>query len=135
MGQPNCLTPKIDTPNTNKELNNLNKEIINYMWIDKNINEPFFDTLYYNNLFDEKRKCYKFDNVDEGLQKLFSLKYQEITIIISGSKFPEFYEKFDENLKNTNDLKEFPFPYVVIFCKEKEKFISNLILNNNYDNN
>ena len=55
MGQPNCLTPKIDTPNTNKELNNLNKEIINYMWIDKNINEPFFDTLYYNILFDEKK--------------------------------------------------------------------------------
>ena len=60
------------------------------MWIDKDINKTFFEFMYFNILFDEKRKCYKFDKVDEGLEKLFSLEYQEITIIINASFFPEF---------------------------------------------
>ena len=133
MGQ-TCALNEIND-NKNNELIYFNNEIINYMWIDKDINEPGFDNLYYNEIFDEKRKCYKFNNVDEGLQKLFSLKYQEITVIISAEKFPEFFEKFDKKINNTKDINEFPFPTVVIFCNQKEKFISNLILNNNYDNN
>ena len=124
-----------DTIGTNNESTNLNKETINYMWIDKDINETYFKLSYYDILFNEKRQCYTFNTVDEGIQKLFSLKYQEITVIISARFFPEFFEKFDQRINNTNDLKEFPFPTVVIFCFEKEKFISNLILNNNYDNN
>ena len=127
--------PNTTNETTNETINANTTEIINYMWIDKDVNKTFFEFEYFNELFNEKRKCYKFDKVDEGLEKLFSLKYQDITIIISGSFFPEFYEKFDQYINTTKDFKEFPFPTVVIFCREKELFISNLILNNNYDNN
>ena len=137
MGQSHKKLNQINNPpNTINEIINLNiAEIINYMWIDKDINKTFFEFTYFNILFDEKRKCYKFDKVDEGLEKLISLEYQEITIIISASFFPEFYEKFDQKINTCKDFKEFPFPTVLIICREKERFISNLILNNNYDNN
>ena len=136
MGHTHNNVNEIDNQsNTNNEKNKLNSETINYMWIDKDINEPSFEFLYFNILFNEKRKCYKFNTVDGGLNKLFDLKYQEITVIISASFFPEFYEKFDQKMNNTNDFKEFPFPIVVVFCRNKELFISNLILNNNYNNN
>ena len=108
---------------------------MNYIWIDKNINETAFQDVYYNYIFNEDRKCYKFDNVEQGLQKLFELKFEKVTVICSGRLFPEFFKKYDEKIKYYKKNEEYPFPTVVIFCNEKERFIANLKANKNYDDN
>ena len=99
------------------------------MWIDQNINEEDFQSMY-NTLFNEQRKCSKCDTVDKGIEELMKLKYEEITIIISGRFFLEFYKKFN---KKINEIKVCPI--VIVFCQHKELFISNLRINNIYNDN
>lgn len=117
--------------NTNTLSNQSSSDNYHYMWIDKNIQEQNFEPMYYT-LFNEQRKCLKFNTVEKGIEKLFELKY-EITIIISGSFFPKFFKKFEEKIKNSEKELEFPFPIVVVFCMEKDHFIANLKANKNFD--
>ena len=114
--------------------NQISSEKMHYLWIDKSINEKPFELLF-NEIFNEERQCLKFNTVAEGIEQLFTQKYKAVTVIISGSFFLEFYKKFDERIHNSKDDKDFPFPIVVVFCRQKENFIFNLKFNNNYDNN
>ena len=101
-----------------------------YMWIDKNVYAEDFQ-LVFDCLFNEKKKCSKFDTVDKAIEYLLNnIEFEETIIIVSGSFFPDFYKKFDENI---NKIKVSPI--VVVFCQRKEFFISNLKINNIYVNN
>ena len=114
--------------------NQISSEKMHYLWIDKSINEKPFELLF-NEIFNEERQCLKFNTVAEGIEQLFTQKYKAVTVIISGSFFLEFYKKFDERIHNSKDDKDFPFPIVVVFCRQKENFIFNIKFINKYDNN
>ena len=100
-----------------------------YIWIDKNINETFFQEIYYNPLFNEKRPCLKFDDVNEAIEHLKKLKnkLEEVIIIISGSFFQKFCKEYNDNI---SEIKI--YPNIIIFCFRKKEFISNLKINNNF---
>ena len=129
---PHQPTPKTQT-NIIKEDDN--EDLANekhYIWIDANINQEWF-IIQFNKIFNEKenkRKCLKCDSVDKGIEELIKLKFKEITIIISGKLFQKFCKQFNKKIDEIKIC-----PSIIIFCGEKEYFISNLKINNNYINN
>ena len=116
-----------NSPNTSTTSNLSNNN--HYIWIDEEINEKWF-SFQFNELFNEQRKCSKCNTVDKGIEEFTKLKFEKITIIISGRLFPEFCKKFN---KRKNEFQA--CPTIIIFCVNKELFISNLKINNNYNNN
>ena len=122
----------LEIQNNKKTPSNSNiSDTMHYIWIDQNINEEKFQILNFSKFKDEN-ECSKCKTIEEGIKELFGLKYEETTIIISGKFFPDFCKKFDEKIK---EVKILIFPIVIVFCYQKEKFISNLKINNNYENN
>ena len=73
----------------------------------------------------ENTKISCFKNVIDGLILIKKIKFSETNIIISGSLYNEFIEKFEEIL---NDI--FIIPKKIIFTSNKEKFCKN---NKNYN--
>ena len=92
--------------------------ITNVIWIDPKIqNEE--NTEYKKELEkigNIKLKC--FVNVNDAINHLKTIKFQETKIIISGKVFFEFVQLFQENILDMRVV-----PKIIIFTSNKEKFI------------
>ena len=92
--------------------------ITNVIWIDPNIkNEE--NTKYKKEL--EKIgniKLKSFVKVNDAINHLKTIKFQETKIIISGKVFFEFVQLFQENILDMRVV-----PKIIIFTSNKEKFI------------
>ena len=100
-------------------------DIPNIIWIDKNIDNKE-NILYLEELNNIKNtKISPFKNVIDALTLIKKIKFSETNIIISGSLYSEFIEKFEENLSDI-----FIIPKIIIFTSNKERFLEN---NKNYN--
>ena len=92
--------------------------ISNVIWIDPNVdneeNRGYLEELQIYNYF--KIKCFK--NIDEAIDIIKKIEFEETYIIISGRLYIKFIEKFQENLKDI-----YIIPKIIIFTGNKEKFI------------
>ena len=94
--------------------------ISNVIWID------FIVDNEENSRYLEELKTYfffkvkYFKNVDEAINKIKKIKFEETNIIVSGRLYFEFIEKFKENLKDICVI-----PRIIIFTRNKEKLIEN----------
>ena len=95
------------------------------IWIDRNIDDKeqakYIKQLKDMNYFNIR--CFK--NVMESLTLIKSIRHEETNIILSGSLYNEFTEKFKENLADI-----FIKPKIIIFTSNKEKFCEK---NKNYN--
>ena len=90
----------------------------NVIWI-----EPDIDNIENQNYLKKlqtfgslKIRC--FNNVNESISLIKSIKFIETNIIISGTLFIEFRKKFEENIRNI-----YIIPKIIIFTKDKQKFV------------
>ena len=92
--------------------------ISNIIWIDQNVdneeNNGYLKELKNYNYF--KIKCFK--NIDEAINEIKKIEFEETYIILSGKLYITFIEKFKENLKDM-----YIIPKIIIFTGNKEKFI------------
>ena len=93
-------------------------EMAYIIWIDANINNEE------NTKYAKEIKSYKyfdlhcFNNVEESIEFIMSIRFEETFIIVSGRLYIPFIQKFKENQKNF-----FIIPKIVIFTRDKEKFL------------
>ena len=98
--------------------------ITNVIWIDPNV-ENEENSKYQKELkkiANIRLKCYK--TVDEAINHLKTIKFQETKIIISGKLYIDFIEFFQKNILDMRIV-----PKIIIFTSDKEKFIKK---NNRY---
>ena len=92
--------------------------ISNIIWIDPNAdneeNRGYLKDLQSYNYF--KIKCFK--NIDEAINIIKKIEFEETYIILSGRLYIKFIEKFKENLKDV-----YIIPKIIIFTENKDKFI------------
>ena len=100
--------------------NATNETISNIIWIDPNVNNE--ENKYYlkelKKIENSKINCFK--NVMDALTFIKKIKFSKTNIIISGSLYTEFIEKFEEILTEI-----FIIPKIIIFASNKEKFLEN----------
>ena len=87
--------------NTNENTNNNEINIAkNFIWIDgKVMNEE--NRKHYRDFFTRRNiTCIQTDKIEVGIQLLLSYDYEEVTIIISGDFFPDFYDEIKNKLTN-----------------------------------
>ena len=100
--------------------------ISNIIWIDSIVDNEE------NSRYLEELKAYfffkikYFKNVNDAINKIKKIKFEETNIIVSGRLYIEFIEKFKENLKDI-----YIIPRIIIFTLNKEKLIEN---NKEYSN-
>ena len=95
--------------------------ISNIIWINEE-NSEYLEQLKVYKYF----KIKSFKNVDEAINKIKELEFEETNIIISGKLYIKFIRKFRDNLKDI-----YIIPKIIIFTLDKEKFIEN---NEDYSN-
>ena len=98
----------------------IKEKMSNVIWIDPNIDNEE-NTKYIKELQDIN--CFNiryFKNVMDAITLIKSIRFIETNIIISGSLYSEFVEKFKENITNI-----FIIPKIIIFTLNKEKFLEN----------
>ena len=98
----------------------IKEKMSNVIWIDPNIDNEE-NTKYIKELQDIN--CFNiryFKNVVDAITLIKSIRFIETNIIISGSLYSEFVEKFKENIKDI-----FIIPKIIIFTLNKEKFLEN----------
>ena len=98
----------------------IKEKMPNVIWIDPNIDNEE-NTKYIKELQDIN--CFNiryFKNVMDAITLIKSIRFIETNIIISGSLYSEFVEKFKENIKDI-----FIIPKIIIFTLNKEKFLEN----------
>jgi len=102
-------------------------DITNVIWIDPNVDneENTYYTQELKKIKNVKINCFK--NVMDALTLIKNIKFSATNIIISGSLYSKFIEKFKENLTNI-----FIIPKIIIFTSNKKKFIEK---NKNYNDN
>ena len=92
--------------------------ISNIIWIDPNVDNKekrgYLKDLQSYNYF--KIKCFK--NIDEAINIIKKIEFEETYIILSGRLYIKFIEKFKENLKDV-----YIIPKIIIFTENKDKFI------------
>ena len=99
---------------------NISSNIINIIWIDPNVHNEE-NACYLKELEKiQNTKINLFKNVMEALTLIKNIKFSETNIIISGSLYTEFIEKFEENL-----IDIFIIPKIIIFTSSKKRFIEN----------
>ena len=100
--------------------NDIISNITNIIWIEPNVDNE--ENTHYlkelKNIKDTKLSFFK--NVMDALTLIKKIKFSETNIIISGSLYTEFIEKFQENLTDI-----FIIPNIIIFTSNKEQFIEN----------
>ena len=98
----------------------IKEKMPNVMWIDPNIdneeNTKYIKELQDINFFNIRY----FKNVVDAITLIKSIRFIETNIIISGSLYTEFVERFKENIKDI-----FIIPKIIIFTLNKEKFLEN----------
>jgi len=102
--------------------NDNTSNITNIIWIDPKVDNEEIKS-YLKELKNFKNtKISSFKSVMESLTFIKKIKFSETFIIISGSLYTDFIEKFKENLKNI-----FIIPKIIIFAPNKEQFVENNI--------
>ena len=104
--------------------------IINVIWLDENYdnqeNIGYINELKeYHNL---KIKCFK--QIEEGINYIKNIEFEETNIIINGKLYGKFIEKFKEEI---NDI--YIIPKIIIFAKDINEFMQNNYEYKNYINN
>ena len=88
------------------------------IWIDANVdnkeNSSYINLLRINIDID----LILFKNVDEAINYIKNIKFEETKIILSGRVYSEFIKKFKQNISNM-----FFIPKIIIFTRSKERFI------------
>ena len=97
----------------------------NILWVDSNVdseeNASYIEELktlgYY------KIRCFK--DIDEVIDHIKTIEFEETIIIVSGSLYIPFINSFKNNL---NDI--YVIPKIIIFTSDKEKFKNNFYYQN-----
>ena len=63
-------------------------------------------------------RCFK--KIDEAINYIKSIRFEETKIIVNGKLYIQFIEKFIDNLKDI-----YIIPKIIIYSKNKNKFIEN----------
>ena len=88
------------------------------LWVDANIDNSE-NTEYVKELESIGSLRLKlFKNIEEAIEQLKYLEFQETKVIISGSFYSEFIKSFKENI-----LKMYIAPKIIVFTKNKENFV------------
>ena len=97
------------------------------IWIDENIDNEE-NTIYTKELESMGLLSFRlFKEIDKAINHMKYIEFQETKVIISGKLYNEFVKKFKENI-----IDMCVAPKIIIFTKNKEKFIEN---NKDYQNN
>ena len=97
------------------------------IWIDENIDNEE-NTQYVKDLESIALLNFRlFKEVDKAINHMKYIEFQETKVIISGKLYSEFVNKFKENI-----IDMCVAPKIIIFTKDKEKFIEN---NKDYQKN
>ena len=97
------------------------------IWIDENIDNEEY-TKYSKELESMGLLSFRlFKEIDKAINHMKYIEFQETKVIISGRLYKEFVKKFKENI-----IDMCVAPKIIIFTKNKEKFIEN---NKEYENN
>ena len=97
------------------------------IWIDENIDNEE-NTKYSKKLESMGLLSLKlFKEVDEAINHMKNINFQETKVIICDNLYSEFIKKFKENI-----IDMCVAPKIIVFTKNKEKFIKN---NKEYQNN
>ena len=97
------------------------------MWLDPNL-KTFENISYIHQLerfYFQKLKL--FEKVDDAIDYIKGIRFEEVKLIISGWLYFEFIEKFKQNI-----LHMYSTPKIIVFTGSKEKFIES---NKDYENN
>ena len=96
------------------------------LWIDANVDDEE-NSSYANELeLIGSLRVSKFKNIENALEQLKKIEFQETKIIISGSLYSELIKIFKENI-----LDMYIAPKIIVFTKDKENFIH---INKDYQN-
>ena len=90
----------------------------NLIWIDAHINNS--ENTGYQEKFKETQRFnfFPYKNVDDGIEKLKDIFFEDTYLIVSGSLYPEFISYFKDNLKDI-----YTIPKIIIFCSNKGNFM------------
>ena len=100
--------------------------ILNIIWIEPNINSE--ENINYSKEI-ESLPCSKVKickTIEEAIIYLKSISFEETKIIVNGELYIKFIRKLYENIKEI-----YAIPKIIIFTKNKEKFLKD---NKNYEN-
>ena len=92
--------------------------VFNVIWIDKNIDNK--ENMSYINVLKEYNiiKLNLFNNVDEAINYMKTIKFEETKVIVSGRLYNELVEKFQQKLKDMSIA-----PKIVIFTSNTHNFL------------
>ena len=91
------------------------------IWIDQNIdNEENKKYVKKLELMDTLKVIQLFKRINDAINYMKQIKFEETKVIISGRLYPELVEKFKENIKNMRFS-----PKIIVFTKDQDKFIQN----------
>ena len=102
--------------------------ISNVIWIEPNINSKENINYLKELLSFHYLKIRSFTNVEEAINLIKSIRFEETNIIINISLFKQFIDKFKENIKDI-----YVIPKIIIFSKNKNKLINEKINNSFYN--
>ena len=91
----------------------------NIIWISSNENNEIIKN-YLKEL--ENSKFYKinlFYSIEESINKIKKIKFEETIIVINGNLYIKFIELFQKNIKDI-----YIIPKIIIFTDNKEKFLN-----------
>ena len=101
----------------------------NVIWVDSNINGDENNS-YKKEL--DSLGCFKFkfiSNIEEAINYLKTIDFLETFIIISGDLYYKFIQDFHKNINNI-----YVIPKIVIFTSNKEDFLKNNMINQDFHN-
>ena len=75
-------------------------------------------------------KTHLFNSIEESINKIKKIRFEETIIIINGNLYIQFVETFQKNLKNI-----YIIPKMIIFTENKEDFLKKNIKHRNLFNN
>ena len=102
-------------------------EITNVIWIDPDIDNKEFKQYGQELEANKSLKIKLFSNVEETINFMKEIKFQETKIIVNGGLYSDFVSSFKEN-----SHRMYIAPKIIIFTNNKEKFLEN---NKEYQNN
>ena len=98
----------------------------NVIWIDSDLdneeNRIFIKELSSNGSYNVRF----FQNVNKAIEHMRYIYFEETKLIVSGKLYPEFVQKFKENI-----IDMYIAPKIIILTKNKQSFISSNIYNQN----
>ena len=113
------------------------ENVINIIWIDGNIQNQE-NIGYYNRLYETiSSNCYQYKifalkgipKLDEAIDFIKTVKFEATIIIVAGSLYYNFIDKFIDNINNI-----YTIPKIIIFTKNKSKLKQNPELKKVIDN-